>query len=1047
MTEKKTSLTLSDGQTLQNMFTLDDTLQPDYTAIVPAPDAGTLLLQDAQGQPPSGLFLSRRADDLQLHAAQDTPPMAVIQSYFTSPVLLTVPQSGDTVAAVDKAAFSATAEELPVSLLAAVPDVPGAPGYILIDGVTDDQGNITGEIAGGGMTDDLRPTLHGEVPHGEGMTLSIYANTVLLGTAIVGDDGTWTFTPPKDFEPDASYTFEVLFRDSGGGTVFVSMPFTVVTGEDGTTPAENLPEPGNRGGLNISGVNDDNGLHTGEVINGGITDDLTPTLTGHNPHAAGQILKIYANTVLLGSVVADDNGDWNFTPTLAPDSQYTFEVLLQDPGGGSIVLSMPYTITTGFDYAAPVITLGYDDVGTERGGLASGQATDDATPELRGTADAGVTVNIYDGKTLLGSTVAAADGSWSFTPAAALSNGIHDFTATATDGTHETVHSDTFSLDIETAITPPTAATDITLVDDVAGGIVGELHNNDVTNDNIPTLSGKAEAGMTVIVKDNGTVIGSTTADGNGNWTFEPASALAEGKHSFSTVVENPNNGSQSDASAAIAVTVDTVIARPIISVFHDDTDESGVHTNGETSRDNTPTLDGIAEAGSVVVIYEGDKTLGSTTAGSDGRWSFTSPVLADGTHTFMAVAKDAAGNISDPSGEFALTVTTDIIPPDAPQIIIAWDDVGDLTGSVDNNGSTDDSTPGFFGYAEAGSVVRVYADGTLIGSVVAIQAGAWDMTEWDLLDGVSLSDGRHVFTATATDAAGNTSTASAPFVLNIDTSDLFKPDAATDITLVDDVAGGITGELHNNDVTNDNIPTLSGKAEAGMTVIVKDNGTVIGSTTADGNGNWTFEPASALAEGKHSFSTVVKNPNNGSQSDASAAIAVTVDTHTAMTITGLQDNAGTVTGLVGNGGVTDDNSPVITGTAEPGSIVYIQSTGVYGESNSFTVTADSSGNWTLPQGYSDYGTFSYSAYSVDAAGNRSDTVTFHVEFVAENQDDTSVPDAATGITLVDDVAGGITGELHNNDVTNDNIPTLSGKAEAGMTVIVKDNGTVIGST
>ncbi len=104
-----------------------------------------------------------------------------------------------------------------------------------------------------------------------------------LGTAIVDADGNWSFTPPHDFEMNAAYTFEVLFRDAGGGTAFVAMPFTIITGEDGTVPADNLPEPGNRGALDISGVDDNEGLHTGNVADGGITDDLTPTLHGHNP--------------------------------------------------------------------------------------------------------------------------------------------------------------------------------------------------------------------------------------------------------------------------------------------------------------------------------------------------------------------------------------------------------------------------------------------------------------------------------------------------------------------------------------------------------------------------------------------------------------------------------------------------------------------------------------------------------------------------------------------------------------------------------------------
>ncbi|MET3069287.1 Ig-like domain-containing protein, partial [Atlantibacter hermannii] len=53
------------------------------------------------------------------------------------------------------------------------------------------------------------------------------------------------------------------------------------------------------------------------------------------------------------------------------------------------------------------------------------------------------------------------------------------------------------------------------------------------TKDNTPTLSGEAEPGSTVVIYDNGTEIGTVTADENGNWSFTPATALDDGEHAF----------------------------------------------------------------------------------------------------------------------------------------------------------------------------------------------------------------------------------------------------------------------------------------------------------------------------------------------------------------------------------------------------------------------------------------------------------------------------------------------------------------------------------
>ncbi|WP_239667010.1 Ig-like domain-containing protein, partial [Burkholderia multivorans] len=74
-----------------------------------------------------------------------------------------------------------------------------------------------------------------------------------------------------------------------------------------------------------------------------------------------------------------------------------------------------------------------DDVGSVTGALVSGGSTDDTTPTLSGTAEAGSTISVFDGTTLLGTTTADASGNWTFTPAAGLGEGTHAITVTATD--------------------------------------------------------------------------------------------------------------------------------------------------------------------------------------------------------------------------------------------------------------------------------------------------------------------------------------------------------------------------------------------------------------------------------------------------------------------------------------------------------------------------------------------------------------------------------------------------------------------------------------
>ena len=65
-------------------------------------------------------------------------------------------------------------------------------------------------------------------------------------------------------------------------------------------------------------------------------------------------------------------------------------------------------------------------------------------------------------------------------------------------------------------------------------------------------------------------------------------------------------------------------------------------------SNDNTPTITGNAEAGSMVKLFTGSIELGSATAGSNGTFSITVvSELGDGTYPFDVTATDSSGNVS----------------------------------------------------------------------------------------------------------------------------------------------------------------------------------------------------------------------------------------------------------------------------------------------------------------------------------------------------------------------------------------------------------------
>jgi hypothetical protein len=313
---------------------------------------------------------------------------------------------------------------------------------------------------------------------------------------------------------------------------------------------------------------------------------------------------------------------------------------------------------------------------------------------------------VFDGVTLLGSAIASGTGAWSFTTAA-LANGAHSLTATATDAAGNTgVASAALSVTVDTSA--PVAPSIASFSTD--SGTVGD----NITNDNTLTLTGTAVANTTVKVFDGVTLLGSVAVDGTGAWSYTTA-ALANGAHSL-TATATDAAGNNSAASAALSVTVDTSApVAPSIASFS--TDSGTVGDN--ITNDNTLTLTGTAEANSTVKVFDGATLLGSAIANGAGAWSYTTAALANGAHSLTATATDAAGNTGVASA--ALSVTVDTSAPVAPSIASFSTDSGTVGDNI-----TNDNTLTLTGTAEANSTVKVFDGVTLLGSAIADGTGAW---------------------------------------------------------------------------------------------------------------------------------------------------------------------------------------------------------------------------------------------------------------------------------------------------------------------------------
>jgi hypothetical protein len=372
-------------------------------------------------------------------------------------------------------------------------------------------------------------------------------------------------------------------------------------------------------------------------------------------------------------------------------------------------------------------------------------------------------------------------------------------------------------------------------------------------------------------------------------------------------------------ASSVLSVTIDTTApVAPAIASFSTD---SGVVGDGITN-DNTLTLAGTAEANSTVKVYDGATLLGSATANGSGAWSYTTAALSNGAHSLTATASDAAGNTGVASS--ALAVTVDTVAPNVP--VIASD------AFVNSNEVM------LTGTAEVNSTVNIFEGTTQLGTTTADGRGAWSYTT------SPLSNGNHAFTATATDAAGNTSLASQPIDPTIGT---VAPAAPTIGSFSPD--SNIVGD----GITNANHVTLTGTAAAASTVQVFDGATQLGTATANGSGAWSFATAQ-LADGTHSF-TATDTDAAGNTSQTLSALNVKVDTHAPTpTFTNLVQNShGTVT---------------LSGTSEAHSVLSI-----YDGTHTTpigTVTTAANGAWSFTTGPLSNTIHSFTAKAMDVAGN-----------------------------------------------------------------------------
>ena len=198
--------------------------------------------------------------------------------------------------------------------------------------------------------------------------------------------------------------------------------------------------------------------------------------------------------------------------------------------------------------------------------------------------------------------------------------------------------------------------------------------------------------------------------------------------------------------------------------------------------------------------------------------------------------------------------------------------------------------------------------------------------------------------------------------------------------------------------ITNDNTPTLVGKATSNATISIFDgegeNAPLLGTTTTDNDGNWSYTPNSPLADGDHKFTIEAsKVAANGEELKATSTQEITVDTdNSTLSITKISTDD--FADLSHYNTMYDSNkeydfSPTIEGKAEPFAEINLVITKAEVIYNTFdyswvekpahvveklSAKADAEGNWRAESSVLDTldtNEYTVQASSVDEAGNK----------------------------------------------------------------------------
>ncbi|HCL7250255.1 TPA: Ig-like domain-containing protein [Escherichia coli] len=648
-------------------------------------------------------------------------------------------------------------------------------------------------------------------------------------TTTVEANVSWTVNvPPADLAalPDGAGNVQASVSNINGNSAQADRAYSV----DATAPL-----------VTINTIASDDILNVSEA-GAGIT------ISGTTTAQVGQTLTVTLNNNTYQTTVQAD-GTWSVNVPAADlsgltASSYTVTATVSDKAGNPASADHALAV----DVTAPDLTIntvaGDDIINAIEHGQAlvvSGTSTGAAAGDV-------VTVNL-NGKNY--TTTLDASGNWSVgIPAAdvtALSTGSQTITASLSD---RAGNSDSTTHDVTVDLSGPTLSINTVSGDDI-------INNSEKTQD--LTISGGSSGlatGTTVTVMLNGLAYSATT-DGTGNWSVTvPASAVGALGEAVYQISASATDSAGNSGSTTHTVNVESLLPGVIINtVAGDDIINAAEIAVNQTISGQ---VSGTAVAGNTVIVTIGGNQYNATVQ-ADGSWSVSVPTgdlanLTASPYTVSAAVSDKAGNPASATHN----LTVDLAAPVVTINTVAGDDIINATEH---------------GQAQ---IISGSATGATTGNTVSVTIGTTTYTtvldangNWSI--GVpasvisALAQGDVTITATVTDSAGNSGTAS-----HTVTVALGAPILGINTIAVDDI-------INATEKSADLAISGSSNQPAGTQITVTLNGQNY-TTTADASGNWSVTvPASrvsALGEATYTV-TAAATDSDGNSGSASHNVQV----------------------------------------------------------------------------------------------------------------------------------------------------------------------------